>query len=37
MHGKVFNYMLERGYYPAYDLGRLLAMDVAHTQKALAM
>lgn len=37
MHGKVFNFMLERGYYPAYDLGRLLAMDVAHAQKALTM
>ncbi|SDN51941.1 spore coat protein F [Paenibacillus sp. yr247] len=37
MYGKVSNYMLERGYYPAYDLGRLLAMDVAHAQKALDM
>lgn len=35
LHEKVFNYMYERGMYPAYDLGQLLANDVRNANAAL--
>jgi spore coat protein F len=34
---KVFHYMYERGYYPAYDLNRLLHNDVRNANKAISM
>lgn len=37
LHAKVFYYMLERSYYPAYNLEQLLANDVKMAQKALSM
>jgi len=37
LHAKVFNYMLERGFYPAYNLQQLLANDQANAKKALSM
>ncbi|MFC0212540.1 spore coat protein [Paenibacillus chartarius] len=37
LHGKVFAFMYERGYYPAYDLKQLLAGDMANAQKALKL
>lgn len=37
LHGKVFYYMLEHGYYPAYDLQELLANDIKNARKALSM
>jgi spore coat protein F len=37
MHTKVFNFMLERNYYPAYDLDRLLASDLRNAKAALSM
>ncbi|WP_042354021.1 spore coat protein [Bacillus rubiinfantis] len=36
-HERVFNYMYKHGYYPAYDLGKLLGHDVENAQKALRM
>ncbi|WP_462410971.1 spore coat protein [Neobacillus sp. Marseille-QA0830] len=36
-HERVFNYMHEHGYYPAYDLGRLLGNDIQLAEKALGM
>jgi spore coat protein F len=36
-HEKVFRYMYERGYYPAYDLNQLLHNDVRNANKAIAM
>lgn len=36
-HGKVFYYMLHHGYYPAYDLEKLLRNDQTNAQKAIAM
>jgi spore coat protein F len=36
-HEKVFNYMYERGYYPAYDLSQLLMNDVRNANKAISM
>jgi spore coat protein F len=36
-HEKVFHYMYERGYYPAYDLNRLLHNDVHNANKAISM
>ncbi|WP_373309308.1 MULTISPECIES: spore coat protein [Paenibacillus] len=37
LHAKVFNFMLERGFYPAYDLHKLLENDKKNAQKALEM
>lgn len=37
LHGKVFYFMLERGYYPSYDLQKLLAADIKNAQTALHM
>ncbi|MFB5673958.1 spore coat protein [Paenibacillus terreus] len=37
MHAKAFNFMLERGLYPAYDLPKLLENDVKTAQKAIAL
>jgi spore coat protein F len=37
MHTKVFNFMLERDYYPAYDLDRLLAGDLRNAKAALSL
>ncbi len=37
LHGKVFHYMYQRSYYPAYNLSELLAGDVKKAQKAIAM
>lgn len=37
LHAHTFNYMHQRGYYPAYDLNKLLNHDVHNAQKALAM
>jgi spore coat protein F len=36
-HERIFNYMHKHGYYPAYDLGRLLGHDIEMAQKALKM
>ncbi|WP_027410283.1 spore coat protein [Anoxybacteroides tepidamans] len=36
-HKKVFQYMNERGYYPAYDLNQLLHNDVRNANKAISM
>jgi spore coat protein F len=37
MHFKVFNFMLERNYYPAYHLDRLLANDLRNAKTALSI
>ncbi|MDF2647144.1 MAG: spore coat protein [Paenibacillus sp.] len=37
LHGNVFYFMLERSYYPSYDLDQLLANDVKNAQQALSM
>ncbi|HDR4733445.1 TPA: spore coat protein CotF [Bacillus cereus] len=37
LHAQVFNFMYERGYYPAYDLKELLKNDVQNVQKAIQM
>ncbi|MDC2941475.1 spore coat protein [Bacillus cereus] len=37
LHAQVFNFMYERGYYPAYDLKQLLKNDVQNVQKAIQM
>jgi spore coat protein F len=37
LHGQVYYYMYEHGYYPSYDLPKLLANDVQNAQKALKM
>ncbi|WP_438449049.1 spore coat protein [Gorillibacterium sp. sgz5001074] len=36
-HAKVFNFMLVRGLYPAYNLDQLLAGDVKNAAQALAL
>ncbi|MCM3727682.1 spore coat protein [Neobacillus cucumis] len=36
-HERVYNYMHKHGYYPSYDLGRLLGHDIENAQKALRM
>ncbi|OCA91723.1 spore coat protein [Pseudobacillus wudalianchiensis] len=36
-HTTIFNYMYKKGYYPAYDLNRLLQNDVALANKAISM
>ncbi|RYL90309.1 spore coat protein [Sporolactobacillus sp. THM19-2] len=36
LHATVFNYMLERSYYPSYDLTQLLQNDVNLANKALS-
>jgi spore coat protein F len=36
MHFKVFNFMLERNYYPAYNLDQLLASDLRNAKTALS-
>ncbi|MCP8969597.1 spore coat protein [Ectobacillus ponti] len=36
-HEKVFTYMAQRGLYPAYDLGKLLQVDVTLAQNAINM
>lgn len=35
LHAKVFNFMYERGLYPAYNLNQLLANDVKNANKAI--
>jgi len=37
LHGKVFYFMLEQGFYPSYDLPKLLANDVAMANKAISL
>jgi spore coat protein F len=37
MHFKVFNFMLERNYYPAYNIDQLLAGDLKNAKTALSM
>ncbi|WP_276354945.1 spore coat protein [Cohnella caldifontis] len=37
LHAKAFGFMLERGFYPAYDLNQLLAGDLKNAQAALGM
>lgn len=37
LHAKTFNFMYEKGYYPAYDLPKLLANDVANANRVLAL
>jgi spore coat protein F len=37
LHGQVYYYMYERGYYPSYDLPQLLTNDVQNAQKAIEM
>lgn len=37
LHAKVFNYMLERGLYPSYDLPKLLQNDVKNAQTAVSL
>lgn len=37
LHAKVFHYMLDRGYYPSYDLPKLLENDMKNANKALSM
>jgi len=37
LHAKVFHFMLERGYYPAYNLDQLLAGDVRNAHAALSL
>ncbi|WP_274364935.1 spore coat protein [Paenibacillus thermotolerans] len=37
LHGKAFQFMYDRGLYPAYDLERLLALDTKNAAKALEM
>jgi spore coat protein F len=37
LHGKVFNYMLERDIYPAYHLDKLLANDLVYAKHALSL
>lgn len=37
LHGKVFYYMLERSYYPSYNLEQLLGNDLKMAQKAISM
>ncbi|WP_107727728.1 spore coat protein [Desmospora activa] len=36
-HGKIFYYMLQHGYYPAYNLEMLLRNDQVNAQRAIAM
>nr|WP_309099911.1 spore coat protein [Fredinandcohnia onubensis] len=36
-HANVYNYMLKNGYYPSYDLEKLLRNDVTLANKALSM
>jgi spore coat protein F len=36
-HSNVFNYMLRNGYYPAYDLPKLLEADQKRAEEALEM
>ncbi|MDQ1910103.1 spore coat protein [Paenibacillus sp. GD4] len=37
LHGKVFQFMYERGLYPAYDLKALLANDVTNAKAAISL
>jgi spore coat protein F len=37
LHAKVFYYMLERGFYPSYNLDQLLATDVKNAHAALSL
>ncbi|WP_147385138.1 spore coat protein [Paenibacillus thiaminolyticus] len=37
LHAKVFHFMLDRGYYPSYDLPKLLENDMKNANKALSM
>lgn len=37
LHAKVFNFMLERGMYPSYDLPKLLQNDVKTANQALSL
>ncbi|MBM7693413.1 spore coat protein F [Peribacillus deserti] len=37
LHGRVFNFMYQRGFYPAYDLNKLLQNDYAVARRAIEM
>lgn len=37
MHEGIFNYMYSKGYYPSYDLARLLRNDLRNAERALSM
>ncbi|AWB46818.1 spore coat protein [Paenibacillus sp. CAA11] len=37
LHADIFYFMLQRGYYPSYNLDQLLAVDVQNVQRALSM
>lgn len=37
LHEQVFEYMYQRGYYPSYDLEKLLQNDIKNAQSALNM
>lgn len=37
LHAKVFQFMLEHGFYPSYDLPKLLSNDVAMANKAISL
>lgn len=37
LHAKIFNFMLDRGFYPAYDLHKMLENDKMTAQKALEL
>lgn len=36
-HGRIYNYMYQKGFYPSYDLGELLNNDLKLANKALRM
>lgn len=37
LHGNVYYFMLNRGFYPSYDLPKLLSNDVANANKAISL
>lgn len=37
LHGKVYRFVHERGYYPSYDLPKMLSNDVSNANKALSL
>ncbi|RAL25797.1 spore coat protein [Thermoflavimicrobium daqui] len=37
LHGKVYYYMYQKGYYPSYDLNQLLANDYMNATKAIQL
>lgn len=36
-HGKIFNYMINKGYYNAYDMGEQFKIDMQNTDTALKL